>query len=204
MVKNQIEKRGIKNPAVIQAMQKVKRHLFVPGNLQSFAYADYPLPIGENQTISQPYIVALMTELAEINPSDKALEIGTGSGYQAAILAELCQSVYTIEINPVLAERAKGLLNELGYRNIFCKTGDGYQGWSDNGPFDVILVTCAPLVIPDSLIRQLNDNGRMVIPVGPADNQNLVVYRKIDNHLKSERIIPVRFVPMVDEAGQVY
>jgi len=204
MVENQIAARGIGDSNVLKAMRKVPRHLFVPANYRRFAYADHPLPIGGNQTISQPYIVALMTELAELNSADKVLEVGTGSGYQAAILAEICDSVFTIEINESLALRAKSQLSDLGYQNIFFKTGDGYKGWRDHAPYDAIIVTCAPATLPDSLVRQLKNNGRLVIPVGPALSQNLIVYRKVSGHLKAEKIIPVRFVPMIDEKGKSY
>lgn len=204
MVENQIAARGIGDSNVLKAMRKVPRHLFVPANYRRFAYADRPLPIGKNQTISQPYIVALMTELAELKSTDKTLEVGTGSGYQAAILAEICDSVFTIEINESLARRAESQLSDLGYQNIFFKTGDGYKGWRDHAPYDAIIVTCAPATLPDSLVRQLKNNGRLVIPVGPALSQNLIVYRKVSGQIKAEKIIPVRFVPMIDEKGKSY
>jgi len=204
MVENQIAARGIGDSNVLKAMRKVPRHLFVPANYRRFAYVDRPLPIGGNQTISQPYIVALMTELAAIDSSSRVLEIGTGSGYQAAILAEICDTVYTVEINAKLSNRAKSILHRLGYRNIRLKIGDGYRGWNEHAPYDAIIVTCAPATLPNPLVRQLKNNGRLVIPVGPTLSQNLIVYRKVSGHLKAEKIIPVRFVPMIDATGKSY
>jgi len=171
MVNEQIIARGVRAESVIKAMQKVERHLFVPEQYRNFAYSDRPLPIGEGQTISQPYIVALMTELLDLKKSDKVLEIGTGSGYQAAILAEICDSVYTIEIIPSLGKQAQALLRELGYHNIHCKIGDGYLGWPEHAPYDGIIVTCAPSKIPQPLKEQLAEGGRMVIPVGATYTQ---------------------------------
>ncbi len=165
---------------------------------------DRPLPIGEGQTISQPYIVALMTELLELHPTDKVLEIGTGSGYQAAILAEICDSVFTIEIIPRLAQRAKGLLENLGYDNIRCQTGDGYRGWPEHAPFDAIIVTCAPTQIPKPLEAQLIEGGRMIIPVGQPSAQELVLLLKQNGKLIRKSVIPVRFVPMLKSDGGVY
>lgn len=196
MVKRQIEARGVKDSSVIAAMRKVERHKFVPRELQALAYNDSPLPIGEGQTISQPYIVALMTELLELDGYEKVLEIGTGSGYQAAILAELAESVFTIEILPTLAERASKLLKELGYKNIFVKCGDGYLGIPEKAPFDAIIVTCAPPEIPKALVEQLAEGGRMVIPVGEG-YQELKLVRKLEGKTLIENIAPVRFVPMI-------
>ena len=196
MVYNQIIKRGIKDKRVINAMLKVKRHLFVPKNLRKHAYKDGPLPIGENQTISQPYIVALMTELLELKETDKVLEIGTGSGYQAAILAEIAKEVYTIEIIPKLKERAEKLLNDLGYKNIKVKLGDGYLGWEEHAPFDCIIITCATKDIPPPLVSQLKEGGRMVLPLG-EDYQELVLVKKVNGKLEKRSIIPVIFVPMI-------
>ncbi|MBU0711412.1 protein-L-isoaspartate(D-aspartate) O-methyltransferase [bacterium] len=204
MVKNQIISRGISDSRVLAAMRTVPRHLFVPENYQRFSYADRPLPIEENQTISQPYIVALMTELAELKTTDKVLEVGTGSGYQAAVLAEICDSVFTVEINATLAQRAKTQLKDLGYQNIFFKTGDGYLGWNEHAPYNAIIVTCAPSDLPDQLASQLIDGGRLVIPHGPATAQNLIIYRKQNGYLIAEKSIPVRFVPMVDDSGKSY
>lgn len=196
MVETQIKARGIRDKKVLEVMNKVKRHLFVPPALKNLAYQDHPLPIGEGQTISQPYIVALMTELLSLKGDERVLEIGTGSGYQAAILAEIAREVYTIEILPSLVQRAERLLNELGYNNIKVKCGDGYLGWPEYAPFDAIIVTCAPPHIPQNLIDQLADGGRLVIPVG--DNlQELKVLVKKEGKIKKKDIIPVRFVPMI-------
>lgn len=200
MVEEQIKQRGITNENLLSAMLRVKRHLFVPQQLQSSAYQDNPLPIGEDQTISQPYIVALMTELLSLDGGERVLEIGTGSGYQAAILAELAQEVYTIEILPVLAERSKRVLNDLGYENIFVKKGDGFLGWPEHAPFDAIIVTCAPEEIPEPLIKQLAEGGRMVIPVGKQWRwQELKLVEKENGELIITNIAPVRFVPMLRE-----
>ena len=198
MVKTQVEGRGIRDPGVLAAMREVPRHRFVPGYVQLNAYDDAPLPIGEGQTISQPYIVALMTELAEISPGDKVLEIGTGSGYQAAVLAEMTSEVYTIEIVPELATRAQEALLELGYAGVQVKVGDGWQGWPDRAPFDAILVTAAPPAIPQALVDQLAEDGVMVVPVGPDEGtQELVRLRKRGGQIETEKGIPVRFVPMI-------
>ncbi len=197
MVENQIIARGVKDKKVIGAMLKVERHLFVPRHLRGLAYRDSPLPIGENQTISQPYIVALMTEVLNLKPDDKVLEIGTGSGYQAAILAEIVKEVYTIEILPKLAENAERLLKDLGYENIKVRCGDGYLGWPEFSPFDCIIVTCAPDHIPQPLIDQLVEDGRMVIPVGERFSQELVLAEKKEGKIRKKSIIPVLFVPMI-------
>jgi protein-L-isoaspartate(D-aspartate) O-methyltransferase len=204
MVQNQISARGIRAQSVLNAIRKVERHRFVPAEYQKFAYTDRPLPIGEGQTISQPYIVALMTELLELHPTDKVLEIGTGSGYQAAILAEICDSVFTIEIIPRLAQRAKVLLENLGYDNIRCRTGDGYRGWPEHAPFDAIIVTCAPTQVPKPLEAQLIEGGRMIIPVGQPSAQELVLLIKQNGKLIRKSVIPVRFVPMLKSDGGVY
>jgi protein-L-isoaspartate(D-aspartate) O-methyltransferase len=196
MVKHQIEARGIKDRRVLDTMRKVPRHCFLPLAFRIFAYEDMPLPIGEGQTISQPYVVALMTELLELKGSEKVLEIGTGSGYQAAILAELCQKVYTIEILPGLAKRAQKVLSKLGYKNIQVKCGDGYLGWPEKAPFDAIIVTCAPQKIPPPLIEQLAEGGKLVIPVGEL-NQELKLLVKVNGKIEEKSIIPVRFVPMM-------
>lgn len=203
MVAEQIEARGIHDPQVLKAMRKVKRHQFVPEGLRAGAYGDHALPIGEGQTISQPYIVALMTAVVKPEPGMKVLEIGTGSGYQAAILAELCKSVYTIEIVDALGKRAGKLLAGL-YKNVHVRIGDGYQGWPEEAPFDAILVTCAPTQVPRPLADQLKEGGRMVIPVGESWVQELVVLTKRNGRLDQHAIIPVRFVPMVDPRGKKY
>ena len=201
MVKEQIEGRGITDQRVLDVMRKVKRHLFVPTHLQNAAYEDRPLPIGHGQTISQPYIVAYMTEAARISPRDRLLEIGTGSGYQAAVLADLSKEVYTIEILKPLAENARLLLEKLGYKNIRIKCGDGYQGWREHAPFDAIIVTAAPSEIPGELVKQLKTGGRMVVPVG-SFFQELYLITKTETGFKKEALLPVRFVPMVHPSGQ--
>ena len=198
MVRTQIRARGIKDARVLAAMETVPRAEFVPLEQRPHAYEDRPLPIGEDQTISQPYIVALMTELLEVNEGDRVLEIGTGSGYQAAVLAELTPHVYTIEIIPSLAERAEKTLRRLGYDSVEVEAGDGYLGWPERAPFDGIIVTCAPEVVPRPLKEQLKEGGRMVIPVGPQwTHQTLYVFTKRGDVLEQKDVIPVRFVPMV-------
>jgi protein-L-isoaspartate(D-aspartate) O-methyltransferase len=195
MVERQIRARGIKNQAVLEAMMKVPRHRFVTAGYVTAAYEDHPLPIGQGQTISQPYIVAYMTEAAEISDNEKVLEIGTGSGYQAAILGELAKEVYTIEIIPELAERARRTLSELGYRNVRVKTGNGYEGWAEYSPYDGIVVTAAPAEVPQALIDQLALNGKMVIPVGVGAQEMMIITKTADGVIE-KRTIPVRFVPM--------
>ncbi|MBW1702082.1 MAG: protein-L-isoaspartate(D-aspartate) O-methyltransferase [Deltaproteobacteria bacterium] len=198
MVKQQIMARGVEEPRVLEAMRKVPRHLFVPEKYRAFSYRDHPLPIGQGQTISQPYIVAFMTEALDLKPDEKVLEIGTGSGYQAAILAELVKEVYTIEIVEKLGKRAQRTLEILGYKNIHVKIGDGYKGWPEKAPFDAVIVTCAPERIPEALVQQLNDGGRMIIPVGKAGAiQELVRAVKKKGKLKTNEVMRVRFVPMV-------
>ena len=196
MVDRQIMGRGISSQAVLEAMRHVERHLFVPKNLRDMAYTDQPLPIGHGQTISQPYIVALMTELLSVAPTDTVLEIGTGSGYQAAVLSRIVSHVYTIEIIEDLATHARDLLNELGYDNITVRAGDGYHGWPEHAPFDGIIVTAAPPKIPPHLLEQLAVGGKMVVPVGDAF-QELQVISRADTGYQVQRSIPVRFVPMV-------
>lgn len=201
MVVNQIKARGISDERLIQAMLGVERHKFVPPKNQLLSYADRPLPIGEGQTISQPYIVALMTELLQLKGEERVLEIGTGSGYQAAILAELAEEVYTIEIIEELSQTATLVLKGLGYNNITLKAGDGYLGWEEYAPFDAIIVTAAPTHIPQPLVDQLKNGGRMVIPVG--DNyQKLQLLRKNDGRVTVTDIIPVRFVPMTGKYAE--
>ena len=192
----QIAARGVKNPRVIETMLKVERHLFVPDNLRDAAYEDTPLPIGYGQTISQPYIVAFMTEALGPGKEDKVLEIGTGSGYQAAILAEIVKEVYTIEIIPGLAREVEKRFDELSYRNISVKCADGYLGWEEEAPFDGIIVTAAPKDIPQELVEQLKIGGRMVVPVGTF-HQELYRITKTADGVKEEALLPVRFVPMV-------
>ncbi|MDH3892245.1 MAG: protein-L-isoaspartate(D-aspartate) O-methyltransferase [candidate division Zixibacteria bacterium] len=201
MVKNQISSRGVSDQRLLEALHKVERHLFVPGEFRSHAYADHPLPIGEDQTISQPYIVALMTELLKLDGDEKVLEIGTGSGYQAAVLSELATRVFTIEIVKPLAARSAKLLDSLGYDNVTVKCGDGYAGWVEHAPFDRIIVTCAPPKVPAPLIEQLADSGRMVVPVGEFW-QELVLIEKFGDEIRESNIIPVRFVPMTGDGVQ--
>ena len=196
MVKEQIGRRGITDKRVLEVMRKVERHLFVPENLKNLAYTDGPLPIGHNQTISQPYIVAFMTQAAGLSAGDRVLEIGTGSGYQAAVLAEIVKEVYTIEIIEPLAESSRLLLESLGYNNIKVKYGDGYKGWKEYSPFDAIIVTAAPAQIPMELVGQLQTGGRMVVPIG-GFYQELFLVTKTDTGFDQKALLPVRFVPMV-------
>jgi protein-L-isoaspartate(D-aspartate) O-methyltransferase len=198
MVSHQIQARGITDPRVLAALSRVPRHLFVPPDLASSAYGDHPLPIGQGQTISQPYIVALMSQWAEVQPGEKVLEVGTGSGYQAAVLAELTDRVFSIEIIPELAQTAAARLAALGYAQIRVKAGDGYLGWPEEAPFDAILVTAAAPAVPAALAAQLKEGGRLVIPLGAAfGEQFLVRLRKVNGELNEEEQLPVRFVPLV-------
>ena len=199
MISHQIKNRGITDGKVLEAMEKVRRHLFVPDALRGMAYEDRPLPIGHDQTISQPYIVAYMTQAARPRPDDRVLEIGTGSGYQAAILAEIVKEVYTIEIIEPLADSASSRLLNMGYQNITVKWGDGYKGWVEYAPFDAIIVTAAPSEIPENLIDQLEIGGRMVIPVGTSF-QELYLITRTESGFDKKPILPVRFVPMVHSA----
>ncbi len=192
--------RDITDPRVLAAMSKVPRHELVPAAVRAEAYEDCPLPIGHGQTISQPYIVAFMTEQLRPRPTDKVLEIGTGSGYQAAVLAELVAEVYTIEIVEPLGQRAKGDLARLGYTNVFVRIGDGYQGWPEAAPFDAIIVTCAPDHVPQPLVDQLKEGGRMIIPVGPLGDQQLYLLEKRSGQVTRRAVLPVRFVPMTGRA----
>lgn len=200
MVKTQLEPEGISDPATLKAMGKVPRHQFVPERYKKRAYEDGPLPIGNGQTISQPFMVAFATQALKLKSNYKVLEIGTGSGYQAAVLAEIVDSVYTIEIVPELGLAARKLLGDLGYDNIHFKIGDGYKGWPDKGPFDAIVVTAAPTSIPPPLLEQLKEGGRMVIPVGePHGIQHFMEVRKIGGKIKTQNLMPVRFVPFTRE-----
>jgi protein-L-isoaspartate(D-aspartate) O-methyltransferase len=201
MVSTQLEARGIRDPRVLDAMRRVERHRFVPESLRHHAYQDRPLAIGHDQTISQPYIVAVMTEAARVKASDRVLEIGTGSGYQAAVLSVLAGQVYTIEIVEPLAREARARLEELGYRNVTVRAGDGYRGWPEKAPFDAILVTAAPPEIPQPLLDQLAVGGRLVAPIGEGE-QELVLVERTAAGLQRRRIVPVRFVPMTGEAQQ--
>lgn len=197
MVTQQIRKRGITGRRVLKAMSKVKRHLFVPEEFKTRAYEDNPLPIGYDQTISQPYIVAYMTEEVSLAPDDRVLEIGTGSGYQAAVLAEIVKEVYTIEIIKELAKTARTKLEKLGYNNIKVKWGDGYKGWPEYAPFDAIVVTAAPPKIPEELMNQLKIGGRMIVPVGTLFQEIYLITRRSVKNFKKEVLLPVRFVPMI-------
>jgi protein-L-isoaspartate(D-aspartate) O-methyltransferase len=198
MVTQQIEARGVADPRVLEAMRRVPRHAFVPPSQAAQAYADHPLPIGLDQTISQPFIVAIMAELAELLPGDRVLEVGTGSGYGAAVLAELAAEVYTIEILEPLALRAAATLKRLGYAKVHVRAGDGYAGWPEAAPFDAIVVTAAAPRVPPLLLEQLAEGGHLVIPVGDT-LQQLEVYTRAPEGVLRRRVFPVRFVPMTGE-----
>jgi protein-L-isoaspartate(D-aspartate) O-methyltransferase len=201
MVIETIERRGVTDEDVLNAMRTIPRHLFVPEGDQDYAYGDHPLPIGYGQTISQPYIVALMTELLEPQPGDRVLEVGTGSGYQAAVLSRLVGDVYTVEIKPILAERSRTLLQELGFRNVHAREGDGYFGWKEEAPFDGIMITAAVDHIPPPLLRQLAPEGKMVLPLGnPFGYQNLVLVEKRGGDYQVRQVTGVLFVPMTGQA----
>jgi protein-L-isoaspartate(D-aspartate) O-methyltransferase len=199
MVETQIVARGVRDARVLAAMRQVPRHLFVEAKDRAQAYEDHPLPIAGNQTISQPYIVALMTELADLTPNEKVLEIGTGSGYQSAVLSRLAGEVYSVEIVPELARASAERLQQLGYRNITVREGDGYRGWAEHAPFDAILVTAAPDRIPQPLLDQLAPGGRMVIPVGSFFQELKVLSKDKNGKITEKDILPVRFVPMTGE-----
>lgn len=201
MLDDELRQRGITDEQVLAAIQRVPRHEFVPPDLRGKAYANRPLPIGYNQTISQPLIVAEMTALARPQPTAKALDVGTGSGYQAAVLAELVDHVYSVEILEPLAKQAQERLSRLGYRNVTVRCGDGYQGWPEEAPFDIIVVAAAPRHAPQPLVDQLAPGGRLVIPVGPADRQVLqVLERQLDDSVQTTTVVPVAFVPMTGQA----
>ncbi|MFH1965805.1 MAG: protein-L-isoaspartate(D-aspartate) O-methyltransferase [Acidobacteriota bacterium] len=204
MVEQQIAARGVTDERVLEAMRKVERHQFVPDQYRAFAYSDRPLPIGEGQTISQPYVVAFMTEILELQKGEKVLEIGTGSGYQAAVLAEICNNVWTIEVNQTLADRARKVLEKTGYTDVHVRAGDGYLGWKEPSPFDAIIVTCAPSDVPETLLEQLSEGGRMIIPVDSRFGQELVLLKKVKGELVRTEVLPVRFVPMINEDGVKY
>ena len=202
MVDQQLRARDITDLRVLAVMGKVPRHLFVEPSLERFAYEDHPLSIGEGQTISQPYIVALMTQLLQVQPSHRVLEVGTGSGYQAAVLAELAAQVYTIEIVPSLAEAARARLEALGYRNVHVRQGDGYEGWREFAPYDAIVVTAGALHIPTPLVEQLREGGRMAIPLGGARvTQELILGEKREGRLQTRSVAPVLFVPLTGKGG---
>ena len=201
MVDEQIIRRGVRDERVLSAMRKVPRHLFAGNELELRAYGDYALSIGEGQTISQPYMVAVMTEALDLKGDEKVLEIGTGSGYQSAVLAELAGSVYTIERLEPLARRAEALMNELGYRNVFCRISDGTLGWKEESPFDGIIVTAGAPVVPESLIEQMSEGGRLVIPVGDRYSQMLTKVVKTSKGKVTTHLLPCVFVPLVGEYG---
>ena len=200
MVASQLQARDIVDPTVLAVMGRVPRHLYVPESMREYAYEDSPLPIGEGQTISQPYIVAYMTQALQLDPGDRVLEIGTGSGYQAAVLAEIVQEVYTIEIVPALAQQAGALLGRLGYENIHVRTGDGYFGWPQEAPFDAIIVTAAPGHVPQALVDQLGDGAALVLPVGEEYQELVRIRTGRAGEQQVERLLPVRFVPMTGRA----
>ena len=203
MVETQLKSRDIQSERVLEAMKKVPRHLFMPESVRQYAYIDSPVSIGQGQTISQPYIVGLMTQTVDPQPGDRALEVGTGSGYQAAVLGELVQEVYTIEIIPDLAERAEKALAESGFDNVEVRQGDGYQGWPEKAPFDIILITAAPEEIPQPLIDQLAEGGRLVVPLGAEGTiQTLTLVTKVKGEVKRTYVTDVRFVPMTGEVQQ--
>lgn len=201
MVERQIRKRGLRSHRVLAAMEKIPRHRFVPENSCDHAYEDSPLSIGRGQTISQPYMVALMTECAALEPEDRVLEVGTGSGYQTAILAELAREVYSIERIPELAEKAEGLLSRLGYENVSIRVGDGSEGWSEKAPFDAIIVAAGAPEIPDPLVEQLGAGGRLVIPIGSAHHQTLCTVKKERDEIRKEEGTGCVFVPLIGTFG---
>ena len=196
MVKDQIEARGVRDEKILDAMRKVPRHLFIPWNMRAYAYHDEPLPIGEGQTISQPYIVAYMSEVLRLKGNERILEVGTGSGYQAAVLAEIAKEVFTIEIVKSLSLKAKKVLDKLGYKNIYFKIGDGTLDWEEHTSYDAIIVTAAPAKVPQALREQLKISGRMIIPVG-STFQELVLVTRGKKKFKEKKLLPVRFVPLI-------
>jgi len=200
MVDEQLRGRDITDAAVLAAMRRIPRHRFMPQDVQNLAYADMPAPIGHYQTISQPYIVALMTQVVRPRPESRVLDIGTGSGYQAAVLAELCKEVYSIEILKPLADSAQKRLAAMGYKNIMVRCGDGYKGWPEKAPFDIIIVAAAPDHVPEPLVEQLASGGRLVIPVGSYYQELLMIEKQKDRTIRRTSIVPVRFVPMLGEA----
>jgi protein-L-isoaspartate(D-aspartate) O-methyltransferase len=200
MVAEQIRSRGVTSPRVLAAMAEVPRHLFVPESERDQAYEDHPLPIGGGQTISQPYIVGLMTALLDLPPGSRVLEIGTGSGYQAAVLSRVAGQVYSVEIVPALGAQARETLARLGYDNVHVRIGDGYRGWPEAAPFDAILLTAAPHAVPPPLIAQLKPGGRLVLPLGGFDQELMLLTKGPDGAVKEEKVLPVRFVPMTGEA----
>ncbi len=203
MVEEDVAGAGVKNPRVLESSRNTPRHEFVPVNQRHLAYLDMALPIGEGQTISPPFVVAYMTEQLDPQPTDKVLEIGTGSGYQAAILSPLVKEVYSIEIVEPLGRRAAQALRRLKYENVFTKIGDGYQGWKEHAPFDKIIVTCSPEKVPQPLVDQLKEGGLMIIPLGERYQQTLYQYKKVDGKLEQEALLPTLFVPMTGAAEDI-
>jgi len=203
MVKEAIEAEGVTNPLVLDAMYSVPRHEFVSGSLRAQAYADMALPIGSQQTISSPYIVAYMTETIDPQPEDKVLEIGTGSGYQAAVLATIVKEVYSIEIVETLAKSAEKRLQKLGYDNVHVKHGDGYLGWPEHAPFDKVIVTCSPEDVPKPLVEQLREGGMMIIPMGERYQQSFYLLQKVDGEMQKKKLVPTLFVPMTGESAEL-
>jgi protein-L-isoaspartate(D-aspartate) O-methyltransferase len=198
----EVKEMGVRDEDVLKALSKVPRHLFIPEGLRTQAYRNHPLPIGEDQTISQPYVVAYMTEALKLKETDKVLEIGTGSGYQAAVLAELVKKVYSIEIIKVLGKRAEMTLKKSGYDNVEVRIGDGYRGWPEKAPFDAIIITAAPPEIPDLLIKQLKEGGRLIVPVG-SYTQNLILLTRKNGIIQKRKLLPVIFVPMTGKAQEL-
>lgn len=201
MVRRQIERRGIRNPRVLDAMRRVPRHLFVPPDQRGHAYEDHPLPIGWNATISQPYMVAAMAHLLDLRGDETVLEIGTGSGYQAAVLAQMAHTIHTVEYQPELARRAAETLAQLGIPNVFVHVGDGTLGWPPEAPYQAILVTAAAPALPDPLVEQLDEGGRLLVPVGGTREQELERWRKAEGRVYREKIFPVAFVPLIGHFG---
>ena len=202
MVSEMIEAEGISNPLVLKAMRTVPRHEFVTGGLRDRAYEDTALAIGSKQTISPPYIVAYMTETIDPQPTDRVLEVGTGSGYQAAVLAEIVKDVYSVEIVPALSKSASERLEKLGYENIHCRLGDGYEGWPEHAPFDKVIVTCSPESVPQPLVDQLKEGGMMIIPIGERYQQSFYLLQKVDGKLQQKQLVPTLFVPMTGESEE--
>ncbi len=202
MVRTQIEARGVKNLQVLEVMKQVERHLFIPPELMEFAYSDRPVSIGEKQTVSQPYMVAFMTELLDVRPEARVLEIGTGSGYQTAVLARLAAQVYSVEIISSLRQKADRLLTELGIKNVITRIGDGFEGWPEEAPYERIIVTASPSEVPSPLLEQLAIGGRMVIPIGEGPDQVLWLVQKTKSGVEQKEVLPVRFVPMTGRAQE--
>jgi len=203
MVQRQIKRRGIQDDRLLNALRLIPRHVFIPEHYRHAAYEDTPVPIGFNQTISQPYIVAFMVDMLHLLAHEKVLEIGTGSGYETAVVAQLCKSVYSVEIVPELATRSQQILQELGYENAHIRCGDGYAGWSEHAPFDAIIVSAAPTQIPEHLLQQLKPGGRMILPLGLFDQALLYLYKDAEGAVHRQQSLSVKFVPMTGLAEQI-